>query len=528
MTMTAAEFLQEFPAEGDMIEFKSGTSRKQLQETVVAFSNANGGVVLVGVADDGAVRGRALDAGTADAIHQVMRDVHDPGRYELHQVLVDERPVSVLAVARRREGFAQTSGGVVRVRRGTRDEALFGAELRRFVNERSSVRFETTPTRARLDSISAELSTELSEAFGWGRRNLIDRLEDAGYAEEAHLTVAGALYLLNDPTQELGKPFVEIHRYRDDEGVDYDRRDEIAGPLQHQVRNSVVRVMDELGTELVVVGVRRYELPRLPEVVVREAVANALAHRSYEIDRTPVRIEIRPSVVRIVSPGGLPEPVTVQNMREASAPRNLAVIRALRRFGLAEDAGRGIDVMQDVMQEEMLDPPRFEDHGHEVVVDLPIRSAVAPVERAWIRELERRGTLAGPDRIVLVHAARGEALTNARVRAILQVDAAGARDVLQRLRDERFLEQRGERGGATYYLSGSLRPPAGLRLGPDELAELVEGLADDGPITNSSVREATGLDRNESLAILDRLVKQGRLVRTGERRGTKYQRPAKG
>jgi ATP-dependent DNA helicase RecG len=146
--------------------------------------------------------------------------------------------------------------------------------------------------------------------------------------------------------------------------------------------------MDELGTGLVVVGVRRYELPRLPEVVVREAVANALAHRSYEINRTPVRIEIRPSVVRVVSPGGLPEPVTVQNMREASAPRNVAVIRALRRFGLAEDAGRGIDVMQDVMQEEMLDPPRFGDHGQEVVVDLPIRSAVAPVERAWIRSLK--------------------------------------------------------------------------------------------------------------------------------------------
>ncbi|MGH2781329.1 MAG: hypothetical protein ACRDLA_07955 [Thermoleophilaceae bacterium] len=60
------------------------------------------------------------------------------------------------------------------------------------------------------------------------------------------------------------------------------------------------------------------------------------------------------------------------------------------------------------------------------------------------------------------------------------------------------------------------------------MADLVEGLADDGPITNSAVRKATGLDRNESLAILDRLVKDGRLIRTGQRRGTKYQRAAKG
>ena len=58
------------------------------------------------------------------------------------------------------------------------------------------------------------------------------------------------------------------------------------------------------------------------------------------------------------------------------------------------------------MAEEMLDPPGFTDNGHEVTVTLPLRSTVAPAERAWLRELEHRGTLAGPDRIASVHAAR--------------------------------------------------------------------------------------------------------------------------
>lgn len=75
--------------------------------------------------------------------------------------------------------------------------------------------------------------------------------------------------------------------------------------------------------------------------------------------------------------------------------------------------------------------------------------------------------------------------------------------------------QHGQRGGSTYALARSLRPPAGLRLTPRELDDLVERLADDGPITNSDVRRATGLDRVDSLAILDRLVSDGRLVRTG-------------
>ena len=454
-----------------------------------------------------------------------MRNVRDPGRYELHSVVVDERPVTAIAIARRQEGFAQTSGGVTRVRKGTRDEALFGADLQSLINERSSVRFESTRAPASLDDLAEDLATDLAAAFSWDAKNLPDRLHESGYAEGSRLTVAGALYLLKDPAAALGKTHLEILRYQGDEGVDYDRRVEVRGPLHRQLRETVAAIMDELGTEMVVLGVRRYELPRVPEVVLREAVANALAHRSYELNRTPVRVELRPGSVRVLSPGGLPEPVTVQNIREASAPRNVAVIGALRRFGLAEDAGRGIDVIQDTMQEEMLDPPVFNDHGHEVEVILPVRSPVAPVERAWVRELEQRGTLSGPDRLVLVHAARGETLTNSRVRAILQVDAETARDVLQRLRDAGLLEQRGERGGATYHLSGSLRPPAGLRLGAHELADLVEELADHGPISNSSVREATGLGRAEALAILEGLVAKGRLVRTGERRGTRYHRP---
>jgi ATP-dependent DNA helicase RecG len=181
--------------------------------------------------------------------------------------------------------------------------------------------------------------------------------------------------------------------------------------------------------------------------------------------------------------------------------------------------------MQDTMRSEMLEPPEFSDTGHSVEVVLPIRTAVAPVERAWIRELESRGELEGSDRLVLVHAARGEALTNARVRAVVQTDSQGSREVLRRLRDQGFLQQHGQRGGATYTLAGALRPPAGLRLGPEELASLVERLADEGSIQNADVRRATGLDRVESLAVLDRLVGEGRLIRSGQRRGTRYRRP---
>lgn len=527
LTMSLAEFKREFSEESGYVEFKQGVSRNQLQDTVVAFSNAQGGVILIGIADNGEVVGKPYDSGTVDAIHQVMRDVHDPGRYSLHQLLVDDRSVVVVSVARRQEGFCQSSSGVVRIRKGTRDEPLFGTALQHLINERASQRYELTATQLSTDAADPRLRQNLQEKFGWAKDQVEQRLVDAGYAAEGRLTVGGTLLLSADPGQVLGKAHVELLRYRSDHSVDYDLRLSIKGSLPDQLEQAVQRILDELGTELVVLGMRRYDLPQIPPVVVREAVANALAHRSYELDRTPVRIHIRPSSVSILSPGGLPEPVTIENIREATAPRNVAVIGALRRYGLAEDAGRGIDVMEDTMLKEMLDPPRFEDNGHEVIVTLPLRSAVAPVERAWIRELERRGTLRGPDRLVLIHGARGETLTNARVREILQADESTAREILHRLRDTGFLEQKGTRGGATYHLEGSLAPPAGLRLGPLELADLIETMAAEGPISNADVRAATGLDRSEVRGLLAKLVKERRLQQSGERRGTRYRAAGK-
>ncbi len=521
-SLSHEEFAREFPGESDEIEFKSGAGDQPIQDAAVAFSNAHGGIIIIGVGDDGTVRGRPLDAGTADGVHRALANAYDLGRYELHSLDIDGIGVTILSIARREEGFAQTSAGRVLVRRGTRKDSLFGAELQRFINARSVTRFESTVLDSPISVAEPELCARIAHAHGW-RQATEARLTEIGLAADGHLTAAGALYLLVDPAAVLGKAYVEVLRFENDEGTEYIRREEIRGPLDVQLKRTVELLDAQLGRELVVLGVRRYELARVPEVVLRESVANALAHRSYEAQGTPVRIELRPSVVRVVSPGGLPEPVTEANIREQMAARNLDVIKVLRRYDLAEDAGRGVDVMQDTMRFEMLDPPEFLDHLHSVEVILPVRSPVAPVERAWVRELELRGQLQGADRLVLVYAARGEALTNSRTRELLGVDAGEARVILQRLRDRGLLIQHGERGGATYTLSGDLRPPAGLQLSPGELENLVERLADNGPISNADVRTATGLDRVASLGILDRLTRSGRLVRRGERRGTRYE-----
>ncbi|HMI82423.1 MAG TPA: ATP-binding protein [Solirubrobacterales bacterium] len=507
------------------MERKSGVSARPLQEAVVAFSNSEGGIVLIGVDDSGRVIGKALTQGVEESIHQAVSVIRNPGRYSIQAVLVDDVPVTILAVERRVQGFAQTSSGRIMVRRGAMNAALFDAELFRFVSERSLERFELSDVGVALAAADEALMAELSDAFEWAEeRELPARLEEQGLLVPGSedLSVAGALYLLRSPDEVIGKAFVEIRRYADADAIDPDKRVEIRGPLHHQVASATEQVMQELGTESVVLGLRRHDLPRLPRVVVREAIANAVVHRSYEATGSCVQIEIRPGAVTVSSPGSLPSPVTIENIREAQSARNPKVIALMRRFRLAEDAGRGVDVMQDSMMEELLDPPSFQDTGHSVKVALPVRGGVTAQERAWVREIEARGEIEPMDRILLVHAARGEELTNSRVRELAHVDRFTATQSLQRLRNAGFLTQQGERGGAVYLLEGDLEPPAGLRLGREELKTMVCSLATEGPVSNAEVRARTGLDRVDALRLLRELVEEGRLTRRGERRGTRY------
>ncbi len=492
------------------------------------MSNRDGGVILIGVQNDGTVTGKRLDQSTEEQINEIAFAVRDVGRFDCRAVKVGSRDVIAILVERRHEGFSQTSDGRTLIRRGPRNVPLYGADLRDFLNERALHQFERTATALTLDDVDPQLLQEVGDALGGlavDGEDLVDRLTERGLCQESgKLTVAGAL-VLTEPESSLAltKAVVEVRRYADD-GPNYNRRMTFGGSAQSQIRDATRWIFNELGTDLVVSGLYRFELDRLPEVVIRETIANAVGHRSYEINRTAIVVELRPDRVIVRSPGSLPEPVTIETLRSGQAARNPSLVHMLRRFALAEDAGRGIDVIQDSMRQALLDPPVFQDDGSSVIVSLPLSGQITQRERVWVTDLEQRGAIQPEDRILVVHAGRGEPLTNSLTRELLGTsDSNESRRALQRLRDAGVLRQVGSRGTAQYWLADSIAPPAAYRMSPEQLAQHVLDAARDRPLTNEIVRDLTGLSRGDSLALLRSLVRQGRIRQTGERRGTRYE-----
>lgn len=523
---TAAGFAVLVDRETAQIELKSGTRGKALQEALVALSNTDGGVIFLGVNEDRTLRTLPLTQGVEDGIHDAAHEAHDLGRIQVKAIRVGRIPIVAIEVHPRGEGFAQTSDGRVLVRRGARNRALIGDELARWISERSVRRFETTATELRLEDCDPRALADVCAAHGWSpaESDLPARLRDRLLLTSADtLTMAGAL-LLTDPVRALKVPkyVVDVRGFEDDTGSSFVRRDIIDGPAYQQVQRATELVLRDLGQDQVVLRVRRHDLLRLPAAVVRESLANAVAHRSYEDAGSAVVVEVRLHRVEIRSPGPLPSGVTVRRLRQAQKARNPALIAVLRRFELAEDSGLGVDLIEDEMRAAFLREPTFAADESSVTVTLPRDPLLSARERAWIEELAADGTLGAAERALLAAAARGEVLTNAQARVITQIDSTDARRALHRLRDRGLLVQRGSRGGASYSL-GNIEPPASAVAPPDPERVVIDE-ATRRPITNAIVRELTGLDRALASALLRRLVREGWLSQHGQRRGTYYTR----
>ena len=516
------EFAALIAREDDEVELKTGAGQAALQPPLVAMSNTSGGRIFIGVTDHREVVGRARDQGTDDAIHQAALAARNIGRYWIDAGRVGERPIVIVTIEARRDDVSQTSEGRVLVRRGGRNVALFGQDLWNLMTARALQRFESAPASIGPDSVDERIAEAVAARFGWTDEAAWPArwLERGLLHANGRLTVAGSL-VLSDTATTLGtaKFEVDLRSYENDFTTSYIRREQIRGPVQEQVRGATEWVLRDIGTEMVITGATRHDVPRLPPRAVREVIANAVAHRDYSIDRSAIVVEVRPASVTVSSPGPLPAPVTIATLRSAQSARNPTLIDVLRRFGLAEDGGQGIDVIEDEFRYELLEDPRFEEVGESFTVTLPLRGLVSNTERGWLLEFERRGTLKPSERSMLLTVVREGRITNSRAREVMGgVDSTQARSALQRLSRGNLLRQQGERGRAFYTLGV---------FGPDRSPEdaLLEAAADE-PLSNRTVRQITGLDRDGALALLRRLVRAGRLEQSGTKRGTRYAVPA--
>ena len=142
------------------------------------------------------------------------------------------------------------------------------------------------------------------------------------------------------------------------------KRQNMDGPIFEQIESAYQFVMQNLPVQSKVKGLFRHDRTLLPESAVREAIANAICHRSYLIPRK-VQVALYEDRLEVTSPGSLCKDITVEKMREGmSSVRNKGIAEAFIYMRIVETWGSGIPNIYKAMQEYGLPEPVLQDfHG---------------------------------------------------------------------------------------------------------------------------------------------------------------------
>ena len=229
---------------------------------------------------------------------------------------------------------------------------------------------------------------------------------------------------------------------------------EIRAPLFTAIRRATNTIRDELlqSFSLPEGALSREDEPALPLRVIREAVVNAVMHRSYRIHgaiqliRYANRLEIRNPGHSIKAEEQLGEP--------GSETRNPRIAAVLHEVNIAETKGSGIRAMRELMLANDLLPPTFESSRRpdQFVATFLFHHFLGPDDLAWLRRLTRE-TLNDEEARALVFVRELGAIDNAAYRSINRTDTLNASGHLRRLRDLGLLDMKGS-GSRTYYVPG--------------------------------------------------------------------------
>jgi ATP-dependent DNA helicase RecG len=328
-----------------------------LEAAIVSFANAAGGVIAIGVADDGETRGVADADALILRIDNVCRNSIEPP-YTLHVVekhALDGRVVLALHVPRGTQRPYRTSRGVYYVRAAASKRMATRQELLDIYQSSLALHPDEIPVEdAGVDEIDRSyLLGVRPELLGLREEGLVRTLVNARIlSPERRLTLAGLLCFGQDP--QRFRPYARVTAIRH-RGVaiceEFLERREIGGKLEAQVRDAMAFV--------------RANVPDLPAPAVDEAIVNALVHRDY-LAPAQVRILVFEDRLEVVSPGAPLDSVSVDEMQfGCHVVRNARIFAHLSRLRLTTDAGRGVPSMIGIARERGLPEPALVARGSE-------------------------------------------------------------------------------------------------------------------------------------------------------------------
>ena len=345
-----------------ILEFKE-TITNTFLKTVSAFSNYDGGTVLFGVDDDGNIKGlRDIKQACLDIENKINDSITPQPDYTL-EIQNNDQTIKLTVKSGLQKPYLYNSKAYKR--NDTATIEVDTLEFSRLVLDGKNIRFEELPCKDQ--ELSFEIlhyklkETVRIENFNKDTLKTLNLYDDVNGFNNA----AGFLADKNH------FPGIDIVKFGENISI-IQKRSTVENVSVLEVYEKAIEIFRDYYQYEVIQGADRKKMEKIPEAAFREAIANALIHRVWDVD-SQIRISMFDDRIEIVSPGGLPSGITEEEYLSGklSVLRNRNLANVFYRLGFVEIFGTGITRIKQLYADSLIKPD-FEVSENAIKIMLPV------------------------------------------------------------------------------------------------------------------------------------------------------------
>ena len=347
--------------EGYYTEFKRNTN-SDLKKELVAFANASGGNIFLGIEDDGTICGIQHDNHLISKIQEFANECDPP--VEIQIKTLSDNVLQIIVPESNTKPHRTTTGFYLRT--GANSQKMRTDSILEFIEKEGRVRFDER-VRNDIDFLKNFSTNQWNRFLRLsGISPDVERdavLQSLGAVKIQNnkplFTNAGLLFFTDSPAAFLHQAYISCVAFRSPKKVDIVDRKDFQGDFFTNIESALSFIERHINVAAKIEDTIREDVWEVPKVALREAIVNAVVHRDYLETGARVVLEVFPDRIVVSNPGGLPKGMPEKDFGKYSLARNALLANIMQRAGFIEKLGTGITRIKQEVEKAGLPKPVF-------------------------------------------------------------------------------------------------------------------------------------------------------------------------
>lgn len=430
---------------------------------LVAFANAEGGQLVIGIEDDGTITGfNYKRAHSIDEFRNIfitdLKETPINPRFDILDVINENNEkdkVLVISVDVSTDRVIKSYDGKVYLRQNDKSKELNFEQILQLQYDRGQRYFEDELAPfSDISDIDPNLVEEYKNIMDITELSDEEVLRARNFMINGQLTNAGVLLFGNNPTKFLPQARLRVIKYS---GM-YQKVGADINIIKEKTFDGAIPIIIREAREFIKTQLREFQyldqdgkfkiMPEYPEFAWFEGIVNALTHRNYSIRGEHIKVLMFDDRLEIMSPGLLPNIVTVENILYQRYSRNPRIARILSEFGWVKEMNEGVKRIYSEMESLFLNEPKYSEPNSSVLLVLENN-----ILNRNLRSLDKIKNIISEEKFLLLSAEEkmilhymynsGDIMTTKKATELLDKGSTFCRGLLKKLEKAEILEWHG-------------------------------------------------------------------------------------